>query len=90
MGWFNHRLDKDSYCQGYITKDSCTFLVEVLGMWLTPWLPNHEEMKAASEKTAFRYQVHLENSHFESQRQLGGGFKHFLFPPLLGEVNQFD
>ena len=26
----------DSYCQGYITKDSYTVLVEVLGMWFKP------------------------------------------------------
>ena len=31
-----HIFKMDSYCQGYITKDSYTVLVEVLGMWFKP------------------------------------------------------
>ena len=32
----------------------------------------------------------LEGSVWQGKRKLGGGFKHFLFSPLLGEMIQFD
>ena len=65
---------------GYVFQLAAMRLL-VCVVFLLLWGAVHSDPKVVPESTVFL------GSH---DMNLGGGFKHFLFSPLLGEMIQFD
>ena len=52
--------------------------------------PHLESVTQRKPQTLQREGYEAETQLFSDQQKLGGGFKYFLFSPLLGEMIQFD